>query len=344
MRHPPEYYLEPDHGILVEFSCRYELGESGDYASFGPEQDGSPPQARTGRVFYRISRDEGATWEPQKQIVQHGPGYDEVHWAQGICYGKNSAFAMTPTRLRDGTIILPLEFSILGSDGEMIKWPDRFGAVMWPVGCAACLVGRWRKDMSEIDWEMSNHVTVPEPVSRGLAEPAVTEMDNGVLMMVVRGDSTPCQSMPSVKFFSISNDRGMTWGPVVPLTYPNSNYVYSPASYLSFFRSVKNDRTYLITNILSGPTKQCDPRYPLNIIEIDRTYLWALPETNTIIEDRQKRHGKLIRFSNWRLIEDRESGNPVLYMTEGRADAIIPDPEEAPTVPDSYRYKIQLPE
>jgi len=343
-RWAPYYHLEPDHGIVVEFSGRFEEGPAGDYASFGPGQDGTPPQARTGRVFYRISRDDGATWGPQTQLIQKGSGYDEEHWAEGIRYEKNGAFAMSPVGLSDGTVLLPICFNILGSDGEMIRWPDRFGTVVWPVEAAACFVGRWRDDMSDLDWELSNHVTVPEHLSRSLTEPAVAEMDDDTLMMVMRGSSGPRQTMTSVKFFSISADRGLTWGPAVPLTYPDCSYVYSPGSYLSLFRSAKNDRVYLVANILPEPTKHCDPRYPLKILEIDREYLWALPETETVIQDREERHGKLIRFSNWRHFEDRETGNLVIFMTEARADAILPDPEEAPIVPDAYRYEVHLPE
>ena len=93
-----------------------------------------------------------------------------------------------------------------------------------------------------------------------------------------------------------------------------------------------------------GRAKQCDPRYPLKIAEVDRKCFWVLPETERVIEDRRKRHGKLVRFSNWRRIEDRETGNPVIYMTEARGDAILPDPEEQPVVRDAYRYEIKLPD
>lgn len=43
------------------------------------------------------------------------------------------------------------------------------------------------------------------------------------------------------------------------------------------------------------------------------------------------------------IIEDRETGNPVIYMTEGLAEAIIPG-EKSKIIPDSYRYEIRLPD
>ena len=187
---------------------------------------------------------------------------------------------------------------------------------------------------------MSNQITAPEYMSRGLDESAIAEMDNGVLMMLMRGSSGSRQAMPSVKFFSFSKDKGKTWGPPVPLTYPDSSYVYSPACLPSVFRSSKNDKVYLITNILPAPTKGADPRYPLKIAEIDKEYLWVKPETETVIEDRQERHPRFIRFSCWAWIEDRETGNPVVFLTEGWADEIFPD--EGKVITDSYRYEIQL--
>ena len=342
-RWPPIRCFDPDRGVQLEVSNYFEEGAEGDYADFGPEQDGTPLQARTGRPFYRISRDDGETWGPLKPLVQGGGRFDEVHWAEGLFYGRSSAFTMSPTRLGDGTIVLPICFNILGADGELIRWPDRFGEVKWPVEAAACLIGTWRDDLGDIDWELSNHVTAKHDVSRSLTEPAVAEMDDGVLMMLMRGSSGPLQTMTGVKFFCISRDGGRTWGPAVPLTYPDCGYVHSPGSIPNLFRSTKNGRVYVIANILPGPVKHCDPRYPLKIAEIDRTFLWVIPETETVIEDRQPHHPDVVRFSNWRRFEDRETGNPVIYMTEARADAILPGSDGVITR-DAYRYEMHLPD
>ena len=55
-----------------------------------------------------------------------------------------------------------------------------------------------------------------------------------------------------------------------------------------------------------------DPRYPLKIVEIDQEYFWAMPETETVIEDREDRHPQYVRFSNWQRIEDQQTRNPVI--------------------------------
>jgi hypothetical protein len=62
-----------------------------------------------------------------------------------------------------------------------------------------------------------------------------------------------------------------------------------------------------------------------------------------VIDDRSETHPEGVRFSNWQRIENRETGNPVLYMTPSRVDAIIPGADGV-VQPHAYRYEIELPE
>ncbi len=344
-RRYPVYHFDTNHAILIEFVTESESWASKEDGSFGPYNRDYLP-FRTARIFYRFSTDEGASWGPTRQLIQKGACYNEIHWADGIYYDKNMGTfegLMRAVQLRDGSLVLPIGLTLLGEDGELIKWPDRFGEEIWAVMGCATLKGRWNEGLSDIEWEISNHVTVPEYMSRSLCEPAVAELDDGKLMMIMRGNATAWQTMPGVKFYCISKDGGRTWGPAVPLTYPNGDFVYSPGSYPNLFCSSKNGKVYMIANILPTPPRQSDPRYPLKIVEIDQTYFWALPETETVIQDREERHSDMIRFSNWQRIEDRETGNPVIFMTESLADSIIPK-TEGTVIPDSYRYEIKLPD
>ena len=339
-------HLLADVGILVEF-----LGETEsllhENMSFGPEAATQELlEFRTARIFYRLSSDEGKTWGEVRQLIQKGNGYDPVHWAEGLWYGKNGCFPTgltQPVRLRDGALLLPVYFYRLDEKGALIKWPDRFGDVIWPISAAACFRGEWNPARGDFDWQMSSPVTAPEYVSHGLDECEIAEADDGKLMMIIRGCAAALQAFPGVKFFAISKDGGRTWGPAVPLTYPDGGWVHSPACLPNLFRSSKNGKLYLIANIVSEPCRQSDPRYPLVIAEVDPKYFWVLPETVTVIEDRQPHHPRGVRFSNWQRIEDRETGNPIIYMTEGRCDSIIPD-TEGTICPHAFRYEIKLPE
>jgi len=336
----PTYFLDPDHNILVEFFTEAKKWLEGEEMSHLKAVDLSIMGSQ--KIYYRFSKDEGRTWSPKKQLIQKG--YTEDNWAEGIRYGKNGGsfgHLLRVTKLRDGSLMVPFNFLTIDEKGDIRTPVDRFGLEIWPTEGCASFRGTWKEDLSDIEWDVSNLLAVPEYISRSLCEPAVAEMDNGVLMMLMRGCSGPTQAIPSVKFFSVSKDKGKTWGPAVPLTYPDSSYVYSPGSVPNLFRSSKNDKVYIIANILPEPTKSCDPRYPLKIAEIDKEYLWVKAETETVIEDRQERHPRFVRFSNWAWIEDRETGNPVVFLTEARVDEIIPD--EGTVITDSYRYEVQLP-
>ena len=343
--HRDAYHLLADAGILVQFLGEHE-SLPGESMSFGPEAATLEHlESRTARLFYRFSRDEGKTWSEVKQLIQKGKGYDPMHWAEGVWHGKNGCSLTGVTRsirLRDGALLLPVSFGCLDEKGALIKWPDRFGDV-WPISAAACFRGEWNPARGDFDWQISSTVTAPEYVSHGLAECEIAEADDGKLMMIIRGGTAALQAFPGVKFFAISKDGGRTWGPAVPLTYPDGSFVHSPACLSNLFRSSKNGKLYLITNIVPGPCRQSDPRSPLVIAEVDPRYFWVLPETMTVIEDRQDGQSDRVRFSNWQRIEDRETGNPVLYMTAGRADAIIPGTEGV-ILPHSYRYEIKLPQ
>ena len=337
-------HIDPTHNILIQFFSEAEYGPEGDYDSFGPGVDGMPLQARTGRIVYRFSRDEGQSWTPMKHLIQKGLEYDQTHWADGLYCGKNMGFfgeLMRVTQTSDGSLILPICFYYLGEDGAVVKYPDRFGEVIWPSMASASFRGRWREDLSDIDWEMSNHLMSPEHLGYSLDEPAVAEMDDGTLMMLMRSSSTARQTMTGVKFFSISRDGGRTWGPAVPFTYPDGSFVHSPGSVPHLFRCSKNGKVYAIGNFLPGPCRMSDPRYPLSIVEVDQKYFWAIPETETVIADREHRHPKFVRFSNWQRIEDQISRNPVIYMTEDRIDRLFDDVfPDGTIIPDAYRYEI----
>lgn len=344
---PPSYYLDPDNHILVEFTARYEEPSKEYVMTFGPEVESAPLPMLTTKIYYRFSRDEGRTWEPQRQLIQKGQEYNAVHWANGVYYGKNSAFPWplhNIVKLPDGTLVHPICVWTLGPDGKLVTFPDRFGSLAWPTCSMSCLLGRWREDSGDIDWEISNLITVPEYMSFRLDEAAVARLDDGTLLMVIRGDAGGRQAFPGVKFFSISKDGGRTWGPAVPLTYPDGSLVNSPASLPDLFRSSKNGRVYLVANILPNPTRQSDPRYPLQIAEVDQKYFWVLPDRITVIEDRQPHHPKFVRFSNWARMEDRETGNFVLYMTESRIDSLFDDIFCGGAIsPHAFRYEIHLP-
>ena len=78
----PVYHLDPN-GLLVEFVTRYQWWAGKDDADFGPTAVADYLPMRTGRIFYRVSRDEGETWERFKNIEEGGAdawGYASATW------------------------------------------------------------------------------------------------------------------------------------------------------------------------------------------------------------------------------------------------------------------------
>ena len=339
----PSYYLDPDNGFLIEFVVKYE-NRIDSTLDFGPNADRDPLVFRSKKFFYRISEDGGTTWGKEIQIIQKGRKYNADHWCESIWYGKNGGDfnPLHIVKFQDGSLVIPMTVDFLGKNGKFEKLPDRFGDVLWPNESNACLIGKWSKDGKTLEWDMSNEIRIDESLSYGLCEGSVAQVDDGKLMMVQRGCTSARQTMSGVKFFSISKDNGKTWGPAVPLTYPNGDLANSPASMPWLFKSSKNDRVYLIANILPNAVRQSDPRHPLQIMEIDKKYFWIKPESVTIIADREPQHPKYVRFSNWTQIEDRETGNLWLFMTEARIDDIFKD--EGKISPHAYRFEIRLPE
>jgi hypothetical protein len=348
IRSSPHYYLDTDNAALIEFHVsHFKETRAGGALAFGPDDDGWDVVERSKRLYYRISRNGGATWGPERQLVQKGGEYDETHWADGISFGTNGA-DFQPLRilkLHDGTLLMPVWITALDESGKLLRRAERFGQLTWPSFACACFLGRWREDLSDIDWDLSNKLSVPEYMSYELDEPAVGPAADGALMMLMRGGATPRQALPGVKFFSISREGGRTWDPAVPLTYPDGNYVNSPGCMSDLFRSPRNGKLYAITNIIDHPVRQSDPRFPLQIAEVDPKYLWVLPDTVTVIDDRRPEHHERIRFSNWARVEDRETGDTLLYMTEARIDALFDGLyRDGEVSKHAYQYRISVPD
>ena len=328
------FYLDPNNGLLVRLFSEWLTPTAA-----GKEALGSDPAAAgrlTHRLMYQVSRDGGHSWGPHLQLIERGPGYDTKHWARDVWHGRSTLeiAGTNLSTLRDGTILLPCylrpteehkqrSYDAQGRPVELRNMgPWYFEAL--------CLRGRWREDLSGIEWQSGGLLSVPGTYSSagtcGADEPCVMALDDGRLFCIVRTGSGHVaefrkRNIPMLRYCAVSTDAGLTWGESRPLTYTDGGVFYSPCAYSDCIRSSKTGKWYWVANILDGPTYgHCDPRHPLQIAEVDTEKLGIRREAVTVIDRKGPDDPELVRFSNFRIYEERDTGDFILLMTKSYSE------------------------
>ncbi len=300
---PYQYFLDEANGMLLRHYCQYEQFD--EEAAYGALQHD---------VMVQISQDEGKSWLPPERVDSGTMDY-------GI------------KRLADGTLLWPYN----RNESELGGW-------FAPMGTR---LGKWRKDLSGIDWTEGGSLAIgPEKSIQGLDEPHVCQFPDGRLFVIFRQcyvqPSQHSPGFPAVKLFSVSEDGGRSWQEARPLTYEDGSYVYSPSSWPDVICSSKNGRVYVVINIHpnSAMLTSQDPRWPVNVAELDTDTVSVKRDTVAIVEDRHPEHHPLLRLSNWRMMEDRYTGNALLFMTLGLMDWC---PIRKGYDLNCHRYEIEFP-
>ena len=271
------YFLDEENGMLLRH-WRDALYDD----TFGAFAE------NTYSVFYQISPDGGQSWSEPEQMK----------------LGK-TGFPQHLIKLQNGQLLWCIE--------EDIAPPPDF------CGVTKTYLGTWRKDLSGIDWELTSTIEGDLGIGMdGIGEPHACQFPDGRIFMIFRS-LTPLAAQnqpgfPGIKQFSVSDDNARTWTKPGPLCYEDGSYVYSSASYPDAFRSSKNGRPYVIININDKPGQGCDPRTKLQIAEISTDPVAVKRDTVTIIEEKLPEHHPLVRFSMWLPLEQRKTGNMLLFM------------------------------
>jgi hypothetical protein len=178
----------------------------------------------------------------------------------------------------------------------------------------------------------------------GSDEPTFAVLDDGRILCVVRTSTGFVPEFEKRKiamrrYCATSRDGGRSWGDIRPLGFDDGGALNSPSAYSEFLRSSNNGKWYWIGNILPEPTHGgCDPRYPLQIAELDPKTLDIKRDTVTVIQDRPADEPPLVRYSNFRVYEERGTNDFVLLMTQGYSEK-----EANPVKRPTYRYRIKIP-
>ena len=316
------YFLDPDNGRLIRFCTAFDF-EPKNLHKENFSDEGT--YSKTFRIFYQVSADNGKTWRQQQQLIYTGDKYNSVHWGPGLYYGKNGGMLANPPviKLNDGTVLHSITINL--RDGNCYQ--------------SGFARGKWKKDLSGLDWEFSEYISLPsDKSSQGACEIAPLLMDDGRILVSIRacGDRIN-KAFPSLKYWVISDDGGKTFSEPEVLTYEDGLPVWSPSAYHSIIKSSKNGKFYWIGNILDEPSYNSNPRYPLNIAEIIPDKGMLLRDSVKIIDTKPDEFKEWRRYSNFGVYEERNTKDIILTMPE---QAKISSED---FTADCYKYRIEVP-
>jgi hypothetical protein len=295
--------------------------------------------------FYQLSEDDGSTWSKAYMLkYEEGPDLDIENWGDEKFFRTNEMYIGNAIVLKNGSVIISATVPVPFMDDEDKNMPSVFPN-NYREGCVAgavCFIGRWSETVGNYDWKLSNKIFLPRRLStRGLDELNISELKDGRLLMMIRGSNTGLDPVkyPGRKWFSVSEDGGLTWSEIKDMRYDTGEQIYSPASISSTLRSSVNNRLYWIGNLSEQPVNGNSPRYPLVIAEIDEDSISFKKGTLTIIDDRDPEHdSESLQLSNFSIFENRETHDIEIYLLrlgENGGDLDI-------WTADAYKYTLRL--
>ena len=251
-------------------------------------------------IWHEISTDGGRTFAEPRQVITAGGTPDSP--APGVNRGENSMMISFSVPFVDskGRIILPMQ--------RMHKAPLSLSPYLVPLD-AGCLIGECAAD-GGISWTAGEMVcTDLAKSSRGLYEPAITELKDGRFLMVCRGSNASLQNVPGRKWACLSEAGGSTWSAPSPWAYDTGELFFSPSTGSRLIRSSKNGRLYWIGNITPTNPNGNLPRYPLVIGEVDESSARLIHSSVHTIDNREADEDDKMQLSNFRVFEDRVTGD-----------------------------------
>lgn len=307
-RNPISSVVDPNTGNLIT------IVNALDVKDLDPTINEPPIALNTYYLRYMISTDKGNTWQLDEPIIQNGK-FDMKNPLPGIIIGKNSIFlgdaGSIPIVTKKGNILVPAQATLLGEDGKLANPGGGFTYTD-----VVIIIGRWKGN--KIEWRMSSRVKAdPSRSSRGLIEPTLLELNDGRIIMIMRGSNEirtdPNQELPGYKWFSISEDGGKSWTAPEPFGYEDGSKFYSPSAMSTLFKH-SSGRCFWIGNISKENSKGNLPRWPLAIVELNTKDLNLIKSSLLVVDtqnEEDKSRGRL-DISHFTLIEDRETKDILL--------------------------------
>ncbi|REJ96324.1 MAG: exo-alpha-sialidase [Planctomycetota bacterium] len=282
-------------------------------------------------TYWRTSEDFGRTWsEPQQLCYEEGDQFNPKDpLAEGFLQKNHAHPGSSILIRRDGAIVACVNHANAEGDPQNNQRPWRMGALSF--------VGEWDEQAGDYRWEAGRRLEIsPDKSSRGLMEAEPAELGDGRVLVVWRGSNTP--TTPGRKWYAVSGDGGLTFSEPAEWKYDDGSSFYSPSSYHRMIRHSETERLYWFGNICEDPPSGNSPRYPLVIAEVDETVPALKRNTVTVIDDRRDDQPAALQFSNFSLVEDRETHQFELQLT-----TYGQDPGSVYTA-DNWKYRLTLAE
>ena len=242
-----------------------------------------------------------------------------------------------------GRVLVPVQRQQRDADGAIRKlgFPARTDLpdVLQDVWETGLLIGEWKNDET-LSWRLAGWVPYDfKSSTRGVFEGAITEIADGKLAMILRGNNALAPDNSGYKWMSFSDDGGESWSKATPLKYDDGTPVVSGSSGSALFRSLKNGKLYWLGNLCLNGEKPAGnfPRSPLHLVEVRENPFALAGSTPGVVDERAPHESEALQLSNFRWYQERGSGDLILYCTRlserGAEDWIHAD---------LYQYRIAL--
>ena len=299
-RHPRGGYVDPVSGRYVS------VWTEGVLPSDDPLEG-----MRQWALHYSVSLDGGRTQVVDEQIIHESDEYDADHHLPGVHRGGNCVMigdlGQRPLTRSDEVILIPVQSTPAGPDGVYVN-P---GAGYTYTDCMM-LFGTW--DGDRLRWTCSERIVgEPARTTRGLIEPTIAELDDGSILMVMRGSNDVLPDLPAHKWTSRSHDGGMTWTEAEPWTYDDGTPFHSPST-CSQLIPYSDGRLLWMGNLNERNSQGNRPRYPIVLGEVDRDSGCLVRESVAAIDDRREGEDDQLTLSNFYARQDRETGDLLLFL------------------------------
>ena len=277
---------------------------------------------REGSIVEETYDPTGNSWSERKQITV---GYEKTPRVS-FCF---------PIKTSSGRIIFPAQTSLTDEHGN----PVHYRGCWSPAGVIVNLLGDYREDGS-VEWKNSKPV-IPdlEKTSRGHYEPAMAELCDHRLVMILRGDNSMFPEKSGYKWVSFSEDDGESWSEPAPLPFIGGDKIESGSNGSALFRSHKNGKLYWMGNLcIHGErAKGNAPRSSLSIAEIQEEPFGLIRDTIWVIDEKGYNDSPELMLSNFRYYQDMYTGDIVLYVTR-----LAEKGRELWQQGDYYSYRFEL--